>query len=284
MAVPASAWAPSKIVAASERMQKLGILRGRPDGTMGYMDDVTRAEAVTILVRALGREEEAQKVTYTAFSDTEGHWANGYIAMGKEIVSSYRYSLGEPDGRFRPDDPITPFELLALILKFVGVTADGRYPWPDNYYRAAVTKGVVEKDYENFCGPLGRSVPATRGCVIQYADRAFTMVPINLDRQSVYEYYHGLKVSMLTVYGAKEVGHAFTVHSDTQTLAGMADLTGQLQASVNGGKWESISLNPRGEWTHVIKLTRQENRVQFHVTYPNYREELYTLTVYYEKR
>ena len=86
---------------------------GYEDETVRPNNQITRAEVATIFFRLLTDEvREANMTRVNPFSDvSEGQWYNNAIstmaAMG--VVTGY------PDGTFRPDQPITRAESMALI-------------------------------------------------------------------------------------------------------------------------------------------------------------------------
>ena len=82
------------------------VVNGYPDGTFKPDNQVTRAEFVAMLMRISGNE--GVNVGYT---DTDGHWAQKYIAKASE----YGYINGYSDGSFRPDSPITRAEAVVVM-------------------------------------------------------------------------------------------------------------------------------------------------------------------------
>jgi len=78
--VPAERWSSGYINAAVGA----GLIKGRPDGTFGPLDNVTMAEAVTILVRALGYQD----------SFLTGSWPSNYIAMAAQTGVSKGVRVG----------------------------------------------------------------------------------------------------------------------------------------------------------------------------------------------
>lgn len=62
-----------------------GILLGDSSGDMRWMEEFTRAEAATILIRLMGLEEEAQAAANdpSPFTDVPA-WANGYVNLAYE--------------------------------------------------------------------------------------------------------------------------------------------------------------------------------------------------------
>jgi|GEM_PF-642132 len=78
--VPADRWSSGYINAAVGA----GLVKGRPDGTFGPLDNVTMAEAVTVLVRALGYQD----------SFLTGSWPANYMAMAAQTGVSKGVRVG----------------------------------------------------------------------------------------------------------------------------------------------------------------------------------------------
>jgi hypothetical protein len=55
-----------------------------------------------------------------AFSDTAGHWAESNIAQ----AAREGWAAGYPDGRFRPDEPVTRAEFVKLLLSVQGLSPE----------------------------------------------------------------------------------------------------------------------------------------------------------------
>ena len=90
-------------------LYKKGIITGYPDGKFHPLDSVTRAEAVTMLARALNLSGEQSN---TAFIDVPyEHYASGYItrATNEEII------IGFPGNLFKPDSPITRGDVAVIL-------------------------------------------------------------------------------------------------------------------------------------------------------------------------
>ncbi|WP_170270134.1 S-layer homology domain-containing protein [Heliorestis acidaminivorans] len=89
-----------------------GLLNGFPDGTFRPEEGFTRAQAAHIIARSAGLPLISS--ASLPFSDLYAdHWAYSAIA------TAYEHGLlqGFEDGTFRPDDPLTRAQALALILR-----------------------------------------------------------------------------------------------------------------------------------------------------------------------
>lgn len=134
--VPGDYWAKRQIGMIST----LGLVGGYPDGSFRPDGDITRAELVTLLVRATG--QEVGPVFDSVFNDLpKTHWAAGYAMKGIE----QGYIKGYPDGTFRPARNISRAEGTAVMARFAKLPEPesiARTPYPDISGRHWATKIV----------------------------------------------------------------------------------------------------------------------------------------------
>lgn len=98
-------WAQRYILSMVDREWMKGI----SDSRFAPNNSLTRAEAVVILVRALGlKEKEGGEAD---FNDISGHWAENEI----KIASQHKIVLGQGNGMFSPDDPVTRQEIAVML-------------------------------------------------------------------------------------------------------------------------------------------------------------------------
>ena len=129
------------------------ILMGYEDGTFRPTASITRAEFATIAIRFFADFV----VTDSQFTDIEGHWGEKYINMAAEkgLIKGY------PDSTFRPDEPITRAEAMAIINRLLGrhphkdYLGQGMITWPDNmdtdaWYYADVQEATNSHEYNMF--------------------------------------------------------------------------------------------------------------------------------------
>ncbi|TXK82638.1 S-layer homology domain-containing protein [Paenibacillus sp. N3.4] len=93
---------------AIHQVQGAGLLSGYPDGSFKPDTPITRAELAAIIVR-ISKLNVVD--TVQGFTDTQGHWAAGYIQAAKVagLMSGYE------DGSFRPDQQLTRAEAVKAI-------------------------------------------------------------------------------------------------------------------------------------------------------------------------
>ena len=130
LAVPALAAsaAPASVEEASQVVSALGIMTGDENGSMNLTSLVTRAEFVTMAVKATPGGDQIGQAATSPYPDVpRGHWASGYVEAGVSagLISGYT------DGTFRPDHNITLAEGATIVLQLLGYGPSdfsGAYP------------------------------------------------------------------------------------------------------------------------------------------------------------
>lgn len=97
-------WAEKSIV----EMTKLQAVKGYLDYTFRPNHEITRAEAVTMIIKTFGLNGKPA----VFYSDLpKSHWAYSYVG----IATSAGFVQGYQDGTFKPDRPISRMEMAVLI-------------------------------------------------------------------------------------------------------------------------------------------------------------------------
>lgn len=144
--IPANAYTTRQYNIA-EALNALDLFRGK-GGTAGYDLDanLTRAEGATLLVRMLGKEDESQAGGNFGMPFTDvPFWAIGYV--GYAWKNGITNGTNEALGQFSPDDSLSDFMFLTLVLRALNYTDKGENPqfvWNDPY-ALAVQVGLLEK-------------------------------------------------------------------------------------------------------------------------------------------
>jgi len=163
---------------AVEDLTSRGIFEGRPDGTFGPDDFVNRAEAITIVVRAVANEKNIISKN-NCFPDVYGDdWYVKYICYAEDLG----WISGYPDGTFQPIRTVSKVEFLKILLNAYGVDTetlneftnsiarDVEYAdaWYFPYMKYALASSMTSADsFEN----LNPGIALTRGQVALLTDR-----------------------------------------------------------------------------------------------------------------
>lgn len=139
-----------------------GVVTGFPDGTYRPSATITRADAMTMIGRALGMKTDATK---HYFSDVKtGSYAAGYINKAYELG----YIEGVSSTSFLPDAPIKRGDMAIIMKRIFELTSSGTNSFSDvsatKYYaeavQAAYESGIVQGyDSDNTFRP---EAPITR--------------------------------------------------------------------------------------------------------------------------
>lgn len=113
--IPDDLWS----VTAISYMSKLGMVKGYPDGNFMPRADITRAEFAAMATRFA--DISAGGKTFTDVS--QDHWAYDVIQKAAEAG----WISGYPDGSFKPDQPITRAEVVAITNRMLNRFADEAY-------------------------------------------------------------------------------------------------------------------------------------------------------------
>ncbi len=106
--VPGTSWAFSAIADLSAR----GLITGKADGLFHPDQPLTRAEFAVLMCKTLG--VQAPPPASAPFRDVSAnHWAAGSIAT----AVSTGWLSGYPGGSFRPDEPVSMAQVLAVIAR-----------------------------------------------------------------------------------------------------------------------------------------------------------------------
>lgn len=126
-ALAASA-APTSVDEAAQVVNALGIIVGDSSGNMNLTQRVTRAEFITMAVKATSGGDQVGQAATSPYPDVPWkHWASGYVEAGVAAKLITGYS----DGTFRPSNSINLAEGATIVLQLLGygpVDFSGAYP------------------------------------------------------------------------------------------------------------------------------------------------------------
>ncbi|WP_261302058.1 S-layer homology domain-containing protein [Paenibacillus andongensis] len=155
---------------------KLSAINGYTDKSFKPNANITRAEFVTVIVKAFHLGAQDGKT----FADTETHWAKSAIATAAAagIVAGYS------DNSFGPDDLITREQMAAIVVRAAKLAATDKsinFPdsadisdWARSALATAIAKGLIN-GYED--GTVKPKVNTTRAEAVTVILRALTAKP-----------------------------------------------------------------------------------------------------------
>lgn len=149
-------WAKGDI----EKAAKANIIRGYSDGTFKPNNHLSRAQAASILVRAL----DLKATKPSPFTDIQGY----HEETQAEIAAAYQFGLVKKnDGKFNPGEKITRAQLALMVKRAHELLTGQPYfvdefaPFPDitNYDDEAKTAITMLYNFEVIEGSKGKFLP-----------------------------------------------------------------------------------------------------------------------------
>jgi hypothetical protein len=156
-------------------LQANGVIQGNPDGTFRPDTNINRAEFTKILVESLAEQsviETCLQDKPALFSDVNPQeWFAKYICVAKK----FKMAFGNPDGTFRPGNPINFVEAATLIARNLGVVNQLPQPVSD-WYRPFVEGMGFEHAIPMTITHLAQ--PITRGEMAEMIYRIKADIPL----------------------------------------------------------------------------------------------------------
>lgn len=130
-----SSWAREEIL----KLAEVGIISGFPDGTFHPADPVSRAEFVKMVVSSFASPSESPP----SFKDvSQDFWGSRYIS-GAQVMG---WITGFPDGTFRPQEPMTRAQVLAVLSRIAEWKEEA---WPYQMQPSSWATGIVAAALKN---------------------------------------------------------------------------------------------------------------------------------------
>ncbi len=130
-------------------LSDLGVFSGYEDGSFRPMNTISREEISTVITYL--STEESYVAEQISFEDTQYSWASNYIEYCADagIISG-------SNGKFRPKDNVTGYELTKMILVLLGHSNETLLGenWKENVYQLAKSEGILS----GFDGDLNQYV------------------------------------------------------------------------------------------------------------------------------
>ncbi len=167
--VPTALAASDDAVTAANALYELGLFQGtgtNADGTPNFdLDRVpTRNEAVTMLVRLLGKEEEAKSGTWNIPFTDVADWAKPYVG--------YAYANGLTTGTgattFGGSTAISASQYITFVLRALGYESGTDFQW-DKAWELSDSIGLTNSQYKS------DRIPFLRGDVAIISNNALSV-------------------------------------------------------------------------------------------------------------
>lgn len=153
-------------------LQAMGVVKGYPDGSFGINDNLSRAEALKIVVQTFDsvQFESFTPPTSLSYPDVSlDNWFYSYVAYAQQTSVAKGFS----DGSFQPLEKITMAEAIKLLhvlsRGFELETSDSEL-WYGPYQKWAIENGLILFDQN---GELPILEPLTRGEFADIVYRAY---------------------------------------------------------------------------------------------------------------
>ena len=145
--IPAAYAAQTEAAEAADTLYALGLFKGTgtdADGKPVFDLDraPTRAEAVTMLVRLLGKESEAKSGSWTTPFTDVADWAKPYV--GYAYANGLTTGVGK--GLFGGGRPVTAAQYLTFVLRALGYESGTDFSW-DTAWTLTDALGITNGQY-----------------------------------------------------------------------------------------------------------------------------------------
>ena len=156
----------------------LKVFQGYDDGSFQPQGSITRAEVATIIYRIVTGDVEGKQVgiyaDYNKFDDVKStSWYAGYV----NFCANAEYIKGYDAKTFGPNDPVTGYQALAMILRALGYDKNGEFTgasWQVQTAAVGENRGITKNIS---AGTLGTA--ATREVVAEILFRAILVEKVN---------------------------------------------------------------------------------------------------------
>lgn len=167
-----SHWARLQI----DHLHSRDLISGYPDGSYHPDAYVTREEFVTLLVKAIHKENEAQQLSKgeSTFADAAGRWSMGYIELARELG----IAQGSESGLFLPGSYISREEAVTMLVNCLkadhrdlnpaDLADSGRIsPWAQGTVAYARQKGIISGYPDGSFRPQANITRAEVACILE---------------------------------------------------------------------------------------------------------------------
>ncbi len=158
-----------------QKLKELGVIKGDANGDLRTTDNLTREEAITTIVRLMGKEKEALATTVApSFKDVpNGDWSAPYIAYSE----LKQWTNGTGDGKFGYGKNVTTQQYATFMLRVLGHT--------DLPYEQSMIEAAKLGLLDDVVATRGNSI-ITRGDVFVMMNNTLNNKPKNSEDDLIY--------------------------------------------------------------------------------------------------
>lgn len=175
-------WAKPQI----EKWVGKGLASGYPDNTFRPDNTISRAEFVSLVNRAFGKQNSASTST---FKDVE---ASDWFYKEVAAAQAAGYISGYEDGTFRPNDPVTRQEAASIVFRLLKLEktsaqvyfkdADSISQWARDAVYSVAAKKVMNGYPDATFRPFGM---ITRAETLVMLDNALALLPVEPEEKGI---------------------------------------------------------------------------------------------------
>ena len=232
----------------------MGVIQGMDDGKFAPTSTVTRAQMAAIVYRLRTGDADAdpeykdKSNMYAGYGDfkdvNDTSWYAGYVGY----CANAGIIIGDGDGNFRPNSPVTGYEALVMLLRAMGYDQPNEFTgkdWRQHAASIATQRGMLAKvNTTSYRGTLmngaAREVvaeitfqAATKAQVQWTAAFGYQTAPVNgiltgARFQSLGEEWYGLSSVTRVILGNQATGEGGTLLGNTAVE--YEDANGQIQS------------------------------------------------------
>ncbi len=222
-----------------EQLRDLGVIEGFDNGELGEGYNLTRAQAITIIMRATGFDDAKwYKAEIKKFDDMPiSHWASGYVYKGVSLDMID----GVTDLEYMPESNVTYEQAVKLLVCLLGYGGEGM-AYPEGYLKKAEELGLLK----GVSASVGQEL--TRGEFSALVYNAVNCVPASGDKLIA-----GLEKELETGYDDRDGYYEFSAAAGGDGMvyesAAVESAIADGGAAAKGGSARA----PMGMGTDVVK-------------------------------
>lgn len=154
---------------AVEYLYKLEIINGYPDGSFAPNDEVTRAEFIKMVTKAIGVDLVVGESPFVDVNNDDWFFSSVISAAKSGLI------MGDENGNFNPNEPITRQDMVAILYRVLDVDEGGDMKFVDSdiisgYAKDAVgyfvSKGIVNGVDDGIFAPLDNATRAQTAVIL----------------------------------------------------------------------------------------------------------------------